>query len=289
MKPPAFQYLRPKSLSEAIEMLANAGEDTKLLAGGQSLVPMLNFRLLKPTALVDINRVSELDFIHEGEAGLRIGALTRHRVTQTSPIIAKRFPVLTEAVQHVAHLAIRNRGTFGGSICHADPAAELPLLVTLLNGKIKLASKSGVRELSPSEFFLGGLTTAIEEGEILTEVELPYLPSNTFWGFEEFAQRSGDFAIVAAAVTLTINSGNCEECRIAVLGSETPIRIPDAERMLVGPSPNAEVVTAAAVLASEAAEWNSDLHASSEFRKQLVRTLVTRALKSALDRQRPVH
>jgi CO/xanthine dehydrogenase FAD-binding subunit len=289
MKPPAFQYLRPKSLAEAIDILASAGEDAKLLAGGQSLVPMLNFRLLKPTALVDINRVSELDFIHEGEAGLRIGALTRHRITQTSPIIAKRFPVLTEAMQHVAHLAIRNRGTIGGSVSHADPAAELPLLMTLLNARIRLASRSGTRELSPSEFFLGALTTALEEGEILTEVELPYLPDNTFWGFEEFAQRSGDFAIVAAAVTLTINSGNCEECRVAVLGGETPIRIPDAERMLVGPSPSAEVVTAAAQLASEAAAWNADLHASSEFRKQLVRTLVARALKSALDRHRLVH
>lgn len=289
MKPPAFQYLRPKSLSEAIDMLSSAGEDAKILAGGQSLVPMLNFRLLKPTALVDINRVSELDFIREDEAGLRIGALTRHRVTQTSPIIAKRFPVLTEAMQHVAHLAIRNRGTIGGSVSHADPAAELPLLMTLLDAKIRLTSKSGTRELSPSEFFLGALTTALEEGEILTEVELPYLPDNTFWGFEEFAQRSGDFAIVAAAVTLTINSGNCEECRIAVLGSETPIRIPDAERMLVGPSPSAEVLTTAAELASEAAEWNTDLHASSEFRKQLVRTLVARALKAALDRQRSVH
>lgn len=289
MKPPAFQYLRPTSLSEAVDMLASAGEDAKVLAGGQSLVPMLNFRLLKPTALIDINRISELDFIHEDEAGLRIGALTRHRVTQTSPIIAKRFPVLTEAMQHVAHLAIRNRGTIGGSVSHADPAAELPLLMTLLNAKIKLTSKSGTRELSPSEFFLGALTTALEEGEILTEIELPYLPDNTFWGFEEFAQRSGDFAIVGAAVTLTINAGNCDECRIAVLGSETPIRIPDAERMLVGPSPSAEVVTAAAELASEAAEWNSDLHATAEFRKQLVRTLVARALKSALDRQRSVH
>jgi CO/xanthine dehydrogenase FAD-binding subunit len=289
MKPPAFQYLRPNSLSEAIDMLASAGEDAKLLAGGQSLVPMLNFRLLKPTALVDINRLSELDFIKEDEAGLRIGALTRHRVTQTSPIIASRFPVLTEAMQHVAHLAIRNRGTIGGSVSHADPAAELPLLMTLLNAKIRLASKTGTRELSPPDFFLGALTTALEEGEILTEIELPYLPNNTFWGFEEFAQRSGDFAIVAAAVTLTINSDNCEECRIAVLGSETPIRIPDAERMLVGPSPSAEVVTAAAELASEAAEWNADLHASSDFRKQLVRTLVARALKSALDRQRSVH
>ncbi len=289
MKPPAFQYLRPKSLSEAIDMLANAGEDAKLLAGGQSLVPMLNFRLLKPTALVDINRLSELDFITEDEGGLRIGALTRHRVTQTSSIIAKRFPILTEAMKHVAHLAIRNRGTIGGSISHADPAAELPLLMTLLNARIKLASKSGTRELSPSEFFLGALTTALEEGEILTQVELPYLPNNTFWGFEEFAQRSGDFAIVAAAVTLTINAGNCEECRIAVLGSETPIRIPDAEKMLVGPSPSAEVIVAAADLASEAAEWNTDLHASSEFRKQLVRTLVARALKAALDRQRSVH
>jgi CO/xanthine dehydrogenase FAD-binding subunit len=289
MKPPAFQYLRPTSLSEAVDMLASAGEDAKVLAGGQSLVPMLNFRLLKPTALIDINRISELDFIHEDEAGLRIGALTRHRVTQTSPIIAKRFPVLTEAMQHVAHLAIRNRGTIGGSVSHADPAAELPLLMTLLNAKIKLTSKSGTRELSPSEFFLGALTTALEEGEILTEIELPYLPDNTCWGFEEFAQRSGDFAIVGAAVTLTINAGNCDECRIAVLGSETPIRIPDAERMLVGPSPSAEVVTAAAELASEAAEWNSDLHATAEFRKQLVRTLVARALKSALDRQRSVH
>lgn len=289
MKPPAFQYLRPKTVSEALDMLAAAGEDAKILAGGQSLVPMLNFRLLKPSALVDINRIGELDFITEGEAGLRIGALTRHRVTQTSPLIVKHFPVLTAAMHHVAHLAIRNRGTIGGSLSHADPAAELPLLMTLLDAKIKLASRNGSRELLPPEFFLGSLTTALEEGEILTEVELPYLPANTHWGFEEFAQRSGDFAVVAAAVTVTISGGNCEACRIAVLGGETPIRIPDAERVLVGPAPGSENIQAAAAIASEAAEWNEDLHASRAFRKQLVRTLVARTLTSALSRSGPVH
>lgn len=288
MKPPAFQYLRPKTVSEALDMLAAVG-DAKILAGGQSLVPMLNFRLLKPSALIDINRLGELDYITEAADGLRIGALTRHRVTQTSPLIAKHFPVLTATMHHVAHLAIRNRGTIGGSLSHADPAAELPLLMTLLDARIRLTSKAGVRELSPSEFFLGSLTTALEEGEILTEVELPYLPANTRWGFEEFAQRSGDFAIVAAAVTLTISGGNCEECRIAVIGSETPIRIAEAEKILVGSLPSDKSIEAAAKIASEAAEWNEDLHASRAFRKHLVRTLVARALTGALAQPVLVH
>ncbi len=262
-------------------MLAAAGEDAKILAGGQSLVPMLNFRLLKPSTLIDINRVAELDFIAKGAKGLRIGALTRHRVTQTSPLIVEYFPVLAAAMNHVAHLAIRNRGTIGGSLSHADPAAELPLLMILLEARIRLASKSGGRELSASEFFLGSLTTALEENEILTEVELPYLPEKTGWGFEEFAQRSGDFAIVAAAVTLKVTNDACDECRIAVVGSETPIRVSEAEEILASHAPTDERIDAAAKAASEAAEWNDDLHASQAFRKQLVATLVKRALKAA--------
>jgi len=289
MKPPAFQYLRPNTVSEALDMLAAAGEDAKILAGGQSLVPMLNFRLLKPSALIDINRIGELDFISESETGLRIGALSRHRVTQTSPLIAKHFPVLTAAMDHVAHLAIRNRGTIGGSLSHADPAAELPLLMTLLDAKIRLASRNGSRELSPAEFFQGSLMTALEEGEILTEVELPYLPANTRWGFEEFAQRSGDFAIVAAAVTATLSGEKCDACRIAVIGGEMPIRVPEAEDALAGIVPTAEHIKTAATIASEAAEWNEDLHASRDFRKQLVQTLVARALTAALSPSRPVH
>lgn len=262
-------------------MLSEHGGDAKVLAGGQSLVPMLNFRLLKPSALVDINQVKELDFVSESETGIRIGALTRHRTLESSPKIAAKFPIIPAAMRHVAHLAIRNRGTIGGSLSHADPAAELPLLATLLDARIKTKSAKAERTLTPAEFFLGALTTALEEDEIVCEIELPNLPEFTCWGFEEVAQRSGDFAMAAAAVTLTFADDRCVESRIAVIGADTAIRVAAAEAILRDVVPDAEAIGAAARAASEAAEWNEDLHASRELRKKLVETTTRRALEAA--------
>ena len=252
MKPPAFEYAAPSSLQEATKILADYNGEAKILAGGQSLVPMLNFRLLKPQILVDINRIPDLDYIAEHNGGVRIGALTRHYALETSPVIAARFPVISEAMRHVAHLAIRNRGTLGGSLSHADPAAELALMAILLDARLTAASASGARIIEAKDFFVGALSNALEESEILREVEFPGLPLFTGWGFEEFAQRLGDFAVAAAAATLTMSGGRCTRCRIAVIGGETVVRAANAEALLTGSSLDDKTITAAAKAAAQA-------------------------------------
>ncbi len=281
MKPPAFEYAAPSSLQEAAKILADYNGEAKILAGGQSLVPMLNFRLLKPQILVDINRIPDLDFITEHNGGVRIGALTRHYALETSPIIAARFPVISEAMRHVAHLAIRNRGTLGGSLSHADPAAELALMAILLDARLTAESASGTRVIEAKDFFVGALSNALEESEILREVEFPGLPPFTGWGFEEFAQRLGDFAVAAAATTLTMSGGRCTQCRVAVIGGETVVRAPSAEALLMGSSLDDKTLAAAAKAAAQATPMNSDLHASSDLRAHLVEVLTGRALEAA--------
>ncbi|NJN40751.1 MAG: xanthine dehydrogenase family protein subunit M, partial [Gammaproteobacteria bacterium] len=197
MKPPRFGYLRATGLGEALDALQ--AEDAKVLAGGQSLVPMLNFRLLRPALLVDINAVAELDTLEETPAGgLRIGALTRHHKLETSPPVNKRFPILAAAVAHIGHLAIRNRGTIGGSLAHADPAAELPLMGVLLDALLTVRSKNGSRMTRASDHISGALSTTLAPGEIVAMVELPPIAAGTGWGFEECARRTGDFALAAA-------------------------------------------------------------------------------------------
>jgi CO/xanthine dehydrogenase FAD-binding subunit len=281
MKPAAFKYCRATTVGEALALLKEHGPDAKILAGGQSLIPMMNFRLFRPAVLVDINRVSELDFVEDGIGSLRIGALTRHRVTETAESIRRRFPVVPAAMSHVAHLAIRNRGTLGGSLSHADPSAELALLAILLDAKLKLRSADRERTVDAQDFFLGALTTALEEGEILSEVELPHLPHEAGWGFEEVAQRTGDYAIVSAAAIVAFHDGRCAEVRIAVGGAETPIRAAEAEAILAGAEWTRETIRAASESAGDAAEWNDDMNASRAFRRQLVVTSVRRALDQA--------
>ncbi|HLL29140.1 MAG TPA: xanthine dehydrogenase family protein subunit M [Xanthobacteraceae bacterium] len=286
MKPPSFEYAAPTSLREAVAILAGAKGEAKILAGGQSLVPMLNFRLLKPQVLVDINRIPDLDYIVEHKGGLRVGALTRHRMLETSALVARHFPVITEAMRHVAHLAIRNRGTIGGSLSHADPAAELALIALLLDAKIKAEGPSGTRSIGARDFFIGAMTTALEDAEIVREIEFPALPPPTGWGFEEFAQRLGDFAIVAAAATVSMENGRCVEARIALIGGETVVRAPKAEGILKGSALDEAAISAAAKAAGETTEFNSDLRASGEFRRHLAEVLTRRALTAA--KQRPL-
>lgn len=286
MKPPAFEYHAPESVSDAVELLAGYGGDAKVLAGGQSLVPMLNFRLLKPAALIDINGIRELDFIREEPDWVAVGALTRHSTLGRSPLVARHFPIIPAVMSHVAHLAVRNRGTIGGSLSHADPAAELPLVARLLDATLVLASSGGSRTVGAADFFRGALTTALEDGEIVTEIRLPYLPGNSVWGFREMALRPGDFAIAAAAVTIALAGEKCTGCRIAVIGSETARRVAAAEGLFSDAPMTRHAIEAAARLAAESAEWNSDLHASAEFRRQLVAVLTERALSDAWARSR---
>src|SRR5262245_60833584 len=203
MKPPPFDYIVADSVDAAVAALAASGGDAKILAGGQSLVPMLNFRLLKPSVLVDINRIAGLAFVEDDGGAVRVGALTRHHTLETSALIARHFPVLACAMTHVAHLAIRNRGSIGGSLSHADPAAELPMLALLLDAKLAIASPAGRRVVAAGDFFIDAMSVDLAADEMVTEIVLPKLPPATGWGFEEVARRSGDFALAAVAVVLT--------------------------------------------------------------------------------------
>jgi CO/xanthine dehydrogenase FAD-binding subunit len=282
MKPAAFDYVRPDNLEEAISLLARGGGDAKILAGGQSLVPLLNFRMLRPTMLIDINRVSELAYLREEGAGLRIGALTRHHTLEMSPLVKARFPVLAEAMTHVAHLAVRNRGTIGGSLSHADPAAELPMMAMLLDAEIHTRSVRDTRVRTADEFFLGPLTSALEEDEIVTEIVLPGLLVGTGWAFEEFAQRSGDFAIAAVGASLSLANGKIAEARLALTGvDETPVRLRDIEAGLAGERLSEDQIANVAEQARAAVRPNTDLKASADYRRHLVAALTKRALATA--------
>jgi len=282
MKPPEFEYVVADSVDAAVAALAAAGGDAKVLAGGQSLVPMLNFRLLRPAILVDINRIPGLAFIEEGEAEIRVGALTRHHQLETSPVIAKHFPVLSDAMTHVAHLAIRNRGTIGGSLSHADPAAELPMLALLLDATLTIASPSGRRTVAARDFFLGALSADLAADELVTEIAFPKLPAGSGWGFEEVARRHGDFALAAVAATVTVSDGTIAQARIAMTGvDETPKRAGEAEAMLTGRTLDAALLDDVIDAVRGGVTPNTDLHASSDYRRHLVGVLAGRAVSAA--------
>ena len=285
MKPPPFEYLAADSVGAAVQALADSGGDGKIIAGGQSLLPMLNFRLLRPSVLVDINRIPDLAYVRDDGDRIRIGPLTRHHVVETSSIVATQLPVLHEAMGYVAHLAIRNRGTIGGSLSHADPAAELPMMSLLLDARLEVQSPAGRRTIEAQDFFLGALTTALEDGEMLVEVNLPKLRKGTGWAFEEVARRSGDFALACVAVTLSHDDGKISDVRIGMMGvGETPMRATEAERLLAGQRYSDAVVAAAVEAIRVAVEPNTDLHASSAYRRHLVGILAQRAIAKAWDR-----
>jgi carbon-monoxide dehydrogenase medium subunit len=285
MKPAPFDYVCPDSVAETVALLARHGGDAKLLAGGQSLVPLLNFRMLRPGVLIDINRLTELDFLSDDAGGLRVGALTRHRTLEASPLVRERFPVLSEAMAHVAHLAIRNRGTIGGSLAHADPAAELPMLALLLDAEIRTCSAAGARSHQAGDFFVGPLTTALTEDEMISEIILPALPPSTGWAFEEVAQRAGDFAIAAVAATVTVSDGIVAGARLAAMGvGETPLRLGEVEARIAGKAFAPGLIQTAAQEARAAVRPGTDLHASADYRRHLVAVLTERALSSAWTR-----
>jgi CO/xanthine dehydrogenase FAD-binding subunit len=282
MKPPAFDYIAADSIAMAVAALAAAGDDAKIIAGGQSLVPMLNFRMLRPSILVDINRIAGLDAIAETSEAIRVGALTRHYQLETSPLVARHLPVLSCAMTHVAHLAIRNRGTIGGSLAHADPAAELPMMALLLDAELRIASTSGERIVAARDFFLGALTVDLASGEIITEVVLPKLPPHTGWGFEEVARRHGDFALAAVAATLTVSDGAITQARIALTGvGPTALRADEAESMLIGQALEPTLTDRVIDAIRAAMEPETDLQASSDYRRHLAGVLTGRALTAA--------
>ena len=282
MKPAAFDYVIADSIDMAVASLADGGGDAKIIAGGQSLVPMLNFRLIRPSVLIDINRIGDLAFIEEAGKKICVGALTRHYQIETSPVIARHLPVLASAMTHVAHLAIRNRGTIGGSLSHADPAAELPMMALLLDAELHIASASGKRTIAARDFFVGALTVDLARDDIVTEIALPKLPPKTGWGFEEVARRTGDFALAAAAATLTLSAGVISQARIALTGvGPTPVRVAEAEALLVGQALEPGLIDRIIDVVRAAIEPDTDLHASSDYRRHLAGVLAGRAVSAA--------
>jgi CO/xanthine dehydrogenase FAD-binding subunit len=282
MKPAAFDYIAVDTVDAALAALATAGDDAKIIAGGQSLVPMLNFRLLRPSVLIDINRIGALAFIEETDTHVRVGALTRHHQLETSPIVARHFPILSYAMTYVAHLAIRNRGTIGGSLSHADPAAELPMMTLLLDGELHIASASGHRIAPARDFFRDALTVDLDNGELVTEIKLPKLPPQTGWGFEEVSRRHGDFALAAVGATLHVSDGAIDEARIALTGvGPTAVRVADAESALLGNTITANSIGRAVDAVREAIAPETDLHASADYRRHIAGVLTARALDAA--------
>jgi CO/xanthine dehydrogenase FAD-binding subunit len=280
MKPPPFEYVVADSVEGAVAALGRG--DAKVLAGGQSLVPMLNFRLLRPSILVDINRIPDLAFIADESDAIRIGALTRHFQLETSPAIARHFPVLSAAMEHVAHLAIRNRGTIGGSLSHADPAAELPMMALMLDATLTVASPEGQRTIAARDFFLGALSVDLGPQDLVTAIALPKPLAGTGWGFEEVARRHGDFALAAVATTLTVADGTIAQARIAMTGvDETPKRADDAEAMLAGQALTPALREAVIESVRASVTPNTDLHASADYRRHLIGVLTGRALDTA--------
>lgn len=283
MKPAAFDYFAPRSLDEALDLLAAHGEDGKVLAGGQSLVPAMNFRLARPAALIDINRVAALDYLSEEDGRLRIGALVRHARFEASVVGGALGPFLPRVARHIAHVPIRARGTFCGSLAHADPASEWCLVAAVLDAEFVVASCRGTRRLAPGGYFVGALTTALEPDELLTETRLPLLDDRWRSGFAEFSRRAGDYALAMATAFLRFAEGRVAEARLGIGGAvEHPVRITAAEQSLLGTDGGTEARREAGRIAAAAIEPLEDIQASADYRRHLACAMVERALAQAV-------
>jgi carbon-monoxide dehydrogenase medium subunit len=287
MKLPAFEYASPSSVAEAVALLGSSGGTAKLLSGGQSLLPVMAFRLAAPSLLVDIRRIPGLDRIDIGRDGIVLGAKVRWVDIASSKPLRPVHPLLCAAVDHVAHYQIRNRGTVGGSLAHADPAAEMPGVAVACDAEVTLIGPKGSRVLAAREFFVGALSTAIATDEMIVSVRFPVWPAARRWGFEEFARRRGDFAMAGVAVYYDVdNKGLARNAHIGVIGAcLRPHRIPEAEAALDGREVNQATIEATAQAACAAVDPPADLHASAEYRRSLTGTLLERALKQAASRK----
>jgi carbon-monoxide dehydrogenase medium subunit len=288
MKPPPFEYYAPDTIEEALSHLAEHGYDAKALAGGQSLIPMMNFRLAQPEILIDLNKIASLSYISPGEdGGLRLGAMTRHAQVESDPLVKERLPLIYEAMPQIATTQIRSRGTIGGSISHADPSAELVAASVALQARFRLRSQAGERWTPADEFFMGMFTTLLEPDELLVEIAFPPTAPRTGWALMEIARRPHDFALVGVAVGVTLNGSNrCQEARIVFLSvGDGPVSAPQSAEMLRGQELTPEAIRAAAETAAAAdIDPSSDIHASSDYRRQLAKVLTGRALEQALQR-----
>lgn len=286
MKSPPFDYRDPRTLDEALSILFENGEDARVLAGGQSLVPLMNFRLARPAVLVDINPLQELSYIVENDGEVRIGAMTRQANLETHEGVKRSYRLLPDAIAYISHPAIRIRGTIGGSLAHADPAAELVAVALCADAEIKIRNKERVRWVPARDFFQGPYTTALEATEILEEIKFPRLPPSAKTVFLEFSRREGDFALAGvAAMVETDEQGTCRQARIALCGAgAVPYRAVPVERALVGERLTTKIIKETVSLVTEGLEPYSDVHASSEYREHLARVLTGRALEIAIQR-----
>jgi CO/xanthine dehydrogenase FAD-binding subunit len=283
MKPAPFAYAVPTGLAEAVALVREYGAEGKVLAGGQSLVPLLAMRLARPAVLIDLNRLRQLDYIRNGTE-VRIGAMTRQRTAELSPVVRGRLPLLAEALGYIGHPQIRNRGTIGGTLAHADPSAELPAVLAALDGRIVLQSHRGTRTLGPDEFFLSYLTTALEPDELLVEVRLP-VHDRMGSAFVEVARRHGDYALVGVAALVEMDGGRMARARLAFTGvGAVPVRIPELEQTVAGRALDNAALMEAAKIASARLDPEGDIHASAEYRREVAGVLAERALRLAAER-----
>ena len=287
MKPPSFEYHAPATREEALALLADAGGEAKVLAGGQSLVPTMNFRLAAPGVLVDLNGIADLFGIAAApDGGLLIGAMTRQRAIERSPLVAARAPLIAETMPYIAHPQIRNRGTIGGSLAHADPAAELPALAVALDAQLRVQSRRGTRLIPAAEFFLGLFTTALEADEILVEIAVPPLPPHTGVAFVEVSRRHGDYALVGVLAVVTLaEDGTVAGGKLVYLAiGDGPVIAPAALAALQGAVPTPATVTAAAAAVDADIDPPTDIHATTAYRRHLARVLARQTLARAVER-----
>jgi carbon-monoxide dehydrogenase medium subunit len=284
MKPARFQYVDPRTVGEAVGFIAAHPDDAKVLAGGQSLMPVINMRLARPAFVVDLKRIDDLDYIAAGNGGLRIGAMTTQRGLLDSPDVAARCPLITAAVPWIGHAAIRQRGTMGGSLVHADPSAELPAVVVALDAELVLRGPGGERTVSAREFFVSFFTTVAAPDELLVEVRIPAAPQGTGVATVELARRKGDFALAGVAASAgTTSNGAVTKPRLCAFGvDEVPRRLEACERLLDDQTPDDDLLRELEATASAEVEPESDMHASAEYRRQMTGVLARRALSDAL-------
>ena len=287
MKPPPFAYFAPGSLQEATLLLAEHGDDAKVIAGGQSLIPLMSLRLARPSVLVDLNGIDELTGVDAGADTTTIGAMTRHRSVERSDVIARAIPLLAAAAPYIGHVAIRTRGTVGGSLSHADPAAELPAVALALDATFIACTATGEREITADDFFAGYFTTTLEPDEVLTSIRFPNAPAGTGVSVQEMARRHGDFAMVAVAASVTMAGDAIGDARLALINvADRPVRAAEAEAGLRGSPPTPDSIAAAADAATRDLSPVSDLHASATYRRTVAAVLVRRALTEAVARAR---
>ncbi|WP_038037693.1 FAD binding domain-containing protein [Thermorudis peleae] len=286
MKPAAFSYFAPRDLDEALHLLAHHAPDAKPLAGGQSLVPMMNFRLAQPRVLIDLNRVAALSFVNDANGVLVLGAMLRQAAAERDHRLSAAVPLLADALPLVGHETIRHRGTIGGTLAHADPAAEIPAVALALGAELVVRSTRGERVISADQFFLGPLMTALEPDEMLIAVRIPRMPPHTGTAFLELSRRHGDFAIVGVAAQVTLDeSERIVQAALALCGvGPTPVRARQAEAALAGAEPTDEQFRAAGALAAQEIDPASDIHASADYRRRIAAVLVRRALSQAAQR-----